>query len=80
MKSTFFVKVIIQSLFFDQKIQRIKLFIFLKFWEKKKRKLLYYKKILWFHWSRTVEKKNTTRVNGINKRLNEYYWFYESIY
>lgn len=40
MKSTFFVKVIMQSLFFDQKIQRIKLFIFLKFLEKK-RKLLY---------------------------------------
>jgi hypothetical protein len=41
MKTTFFVKVIIQkSLFFDQKIQRIKLFIFLKFLEKK-RKLLF---------------------------------------
>jgi len=41
MKSTFFVKVIIQSLFFDQKIQRIKLFIFLKFWEKKKKENFY---------------------------------------
>lgn len=56
MKTTFFVKVIIQkSLFFDQKIQRIKLFIFLKFLEKKRKLLfnlyIYYiiYKILSFH-------------------------------
>jgi hypothetical protein len=43
MKTTFFVKVIIQkSLFFDQKIQRIKLFIFLKFLEKKRKLLFIY--------------------------------------
>lgn len=72
MKTTFFVKVIIQkSLFFDQKIQRIKLFIFLKFLEKK-RKLFYiikYRK--YYHFIDQEQSKK--KYDEGRWYINEYY-------
>lgn len=52
-------KIIIKSLFFDQKIQRIKLFIFLKFLEKKKEN--FYMIVKYYHFIDQEQSKKKVR-------------------
>lgn len=73
MKSTFFVKVIIQSLFFDQKIKRIKLFIFLKFLEKKKKENFY----IFFNIYNTII---SLIKNSRKKKYDEGRWYINEYY